>query len=111
MSVREAAAASICVLTLPSGLCACEKREEEGRRQSLLRDEIGKEEKVGREEIERVVSALTVTESGPLSCCQEKNTEARINCTLTLFLFGRSSPPAALLYLLLLFTLSLLLSL
>lgn len=54
---------------------------------------------VGREEIERVVSPLTVTESAPLSCCQEKNTEARINCTLTLFLFGCSSPLAPLLLL------------
>lgn len=67
----------------------------------MLRDEIGEEERRwwGGEEIERVVSALTVTESGPLSCCQEKNTEARINCTLTLFLFARSSPLAPLLLL------------
>lgn len=105
ISVRDAAAASICVLTLPSGVCVCvrvcvcEREKRRGRGQSLLRDEIGEEEEeeveVGRAEIERVVSALTVTESGPLSCCQQKNTEARINCTHTLLLFGRSSctPP------------------
>lgn len=93
--------------------CVCvNERIGGGRRgQSLLRDEIGEEEEevVGWEEIERVVSPLTVTESGPLSCCQEKYTEAGINCTLTLFLFVRSSPLAALLLLPPLFALSLLL--
>lgn len=47
-------------------------------------------------EIERVVSPLTVTESQLLSCCQEKNTEAHINCMLTLFPFALYSPPATL---------------
>lgn len=80
--------------------CVCKREKRRGRRgQSLLRDEIGEEEEevVGWEEIERVVLLLTVTESGPLSCCQEKYTEAGINCTLTLFLFVHSSPLAALL--------------
>lgn len=98
ISVREAAAASICVQTLPFGVREGGNRK--GRRgQSLLRDEIGEEEEgvAGRAEIERVVSPLTVTESGPLSCCQEKYTEAGINCTLTLFLFVPSSPLAPLL--------------
>lgn len=54
----------------------------------------------GRAEIERVVSPLTVTESEPLSCCQEKNTEAHINRTLTLFPFALYSPLALLLLLL-----------
>lgn len=45
-----------------------------------------------RAEIERVVSPLTVTESEPLSRCYEKNTEAHINCTLTLFPFALGSP-------------------
>lgn len=45
-----------------------------------------------------MVSPLTVTESEPLSWCQEKNTEAHINCTRAPFLFAlassSSSPPA-----------------
>lgn len=54
---------------------------------------------VGKEgEVERVVFPLTVTESEPLSCRQEKNTEAHINCTRAPFLFAlsfsSSSPPA-----------------
>lgn len=53
----------------------------------------------GRVEIERVVSALTVTERKPLSCCQEKNTEAHINRTLTLFPFALCSPLTPLLLL------------
>lgn len=42
----------------------------------------------GRVEIEKVVLLQTVTESESLSCCQEKNTEAHINSTFTLFLFA-----------------------
>lgn len=103
ISVKEAAAASICIHTLLFGVREGGKRRGRGG-QSLLRDEIGEEEEwmVWRDEIERVVSPLTVTESGPLSCCQEKYTEAGINCTLTLFLFVPSSPLAPLLLLLLL---------
>lgn len=49
MSVREAAAASICVRTLPSG----EREKRKGRVQSLLRDEIGEEEAEEEEEVRR----------------------------------------------------------
>ena len=54
---------------------------------------MGLERRGGRRtEIERVVLPLTVTESEPLSCCHEKNTEAHISCTLTLFPIALNSP-------------------
>lgn len=47
----------------------------------------------GRAEIERVVSLQTVTESEPLSCCQEKNTEAHINSAVIFLVALHPRPP------------------